>query len=199
MEDIVLCRKVTEQVPKSRWIASLSNGETIFEDAIKELPPAWERLSAYVIQNKLSITNLRVQLNHLEVTLPARADGYIQKKKVISTIGNTRRLLCIGYVQGDLCQIHQVGEDGYSQSTIQSDPGHPFTIYSHDRGPCTRSCCTGKIDEGFTFENEGSIYVVRRKDGLNVFASRIDNGKPRRGRPKRFDIREIINANTIAK
>lgn len=194
MDDIILCRKVDENVPKSRWIASLSNGETIFEDAIKDLPPTWERLSDYIIKNKLAITNLRAQLGHLEVTLPPKQEAYIEKKKLISTVGMTKRFLCIGYVQGSLCQIHQLSEDGDSVSGIGPDPGPPFTIYPHNQGPCVRDCCVGKVGEGYTFEKEGDIYLVRRKDGNNVFACRIDNGKPRRGRPRRFDIREVLGS-----
>jgi hypothetical protein len=194
MDDIILCRKVDENVPKSRWIASLSNGETIFEDAIKGIAPTWERLTEYVIRNKLAITNLRAQLGHLEVVLPPHQDAYIEKKKLISTVGMTKRFLCIGYVQGDLCQIHQMSEDGDSVSTIGPDPGIPFTIYPHNKGPCTRACCAGKIGEGYQFQKEGEVYLVRRKDGENVFACRIDNGKPRRGRPRRFNIKEVLEA-----
>ena len=117
-------------MPRVRWIASLSNGETIFEDRISGLPPAWIRLAQYIKENKLSITNLRAQIGPDIITLPANQPAYIQKKKIQSTGAWTRESICIGYAKDGLALIHQVGSDKSSYTLRCTDPGMPETIYN---------------------------------------------------------------------
>lgn len=139
---IYLARTADKFVKPIRWIASLSNGDTIFEDHKPGEIAAWERLGRYVRENKLAITRLRLQLNQLEVTLPAKAIGYVQKKKVISTGGWTQFQYCIGHIEPNgLALIHYVSEDGSSTSDIAPAPDSPFSIYSHAEGNCERKCC----------------------------------------------------------
>lgn len=130
MDEIVLSKKVNKHVPKDKWIASLSNGETIFDDHREGLPPAWERLGQYVRSNGLSITNLRLQIGGLEVDLPSNMDAYIQKKKVQSTGTWTKFNICIGYAQGGKAMIHELGSDRSSCTKMCDDPGEPWTIYN---------------------------------------------------------------------
>ena len=133
MGEIVLSRKVNKFVPKSRWIASLSNGETIFEDYRDGLEPAWVRLGEYVVENGLSITNLRAHFESGKtVPLPAGQEGYVQKKKAWLTQGAGGVLLCVGYVQQGKAGIHEAGNDGDSVFRIVKDPGEPWAIYRKD-------------------------------------------------------------------
>lgn len=128
--EIHLCRKVGEYVPDCRWVVSLSNGETIFEDRTPNLEPAWERLANYVKQNDLAITKMRVQLGPLEVSLPAHAFGYVQKKKVAATSSWSKEYYCIGHVEKNgKALIHYIASDRSSRSEIEDDPGPPWTIY----------------------------------------------------------------------
>jgi len=128
---VVVSKNVNEFVPKSRWIASLSNGETIYEDYRDGQDPAWERLARYVDEEDLSITNLRVQFESGRiVTIPAGQEGYIQKKKAWLTSGAGGVMLCIGYASKGKCLIHEASNDGDSISIIGVDPGEPWTIYS---------------------------------------------------------------------
>ncbi|TFH24742.1 hypothetical protein E4G67_01705 [Candidatus Bathyarchaeota archaeon] len=131
--DYGLSKKVDETVPVVRWIASLSNGETIYENVIKDEIPAWERLSKYVEDHDISITNLRLQIAGTEVKLPAGQQGYIQKK-VAWTVGGTINglRLCIGYVQNGLALIYEVDENRGSRTQRTVDPGEPWTIYHAD-------------------------------------------------------------------
>ena len=130
---VVLSRRVNEFVPKSRWIASLSNGETIFEDLRDEEEPAWERLRRYVEEEGLSITNLRAQFESgKSVPLPAGQEGYVQKKKAWFTTGAAGVLLCVGYIQKGKAGIHEAANDGDSVFRIVSDPGEPWSIYRKD-------------------------------------------------------------------
>ena len=129
--DIVLSKKVDEWVPKNRWVASLSNGETIFED-IRSLNPTWERLQKYCEQNNLSITGLRAQVAGLELKMPKNQEGYIQKKKMWTAGGTSGKCLCIGYCQGGLALIDELGEDRSSMRIYCRDPEEPWTIYRND-------------------------------------------------------------------
>jgi len=133
MSEIVLSRKVNKFVPKSRWIVSLSNGETIFEDYRDDEEPAWTRLALYVHENDLSITGMRVQFESgLGIKLPSGQEGYIQKKKAWCTGQTAGLLLCVGYVQGNISMIHEASSSGDSVSKIGPDPGEPWTIYHSD-------------------------------------------------------------------
>lgn len=133
--DIILSRKVDEFVPKERWVASLSNGETIYEDRRPHLEPAWERLGKYCRENNLWLTNLRLHIRDTEIKMPAGMDGYIQKKVawVTPSIGGVR--LCVGYVNDGMVLLQEVCSTGDSRRIrpghpdYKGDPGEPFTIY----------------------------------------------------------------------
>jgi hypothetical protein len=127
-----VAKKVTKNVNKDRWIVSLSNGETIFEDSLKDTLSAWRRLGIYVKENKLAITNLRLQIGGRQVELPPHQSGYIVKGKVCSTGAWSKFSVCVGYAQGGLAMIHEVGVDGSSHTVYCKDPGEPFTIYKHN-------------------------------------------------------------------
>ena len=129
-----VAKKVTTNVQKDRWIVSLSNGETIFEDQLKDALSAWRRLGIYVKEKKLAITNLRLQIGGRHVELPSHQEGYIMKGKVQSTGSWSRVSVCIGYAQGGRAMIHEVSSDGASHTVYCEDPGEPATIYRHDIG-----------------------------------------------------------------
>lgn len=129
--NLYLSKKADEWVPANRWIVSLSNGETVFED-IRRMNPTWERLQEYCVLNGLSITGLRAQVDGLEAKMPKGQEGYIQKKKMWATGGTSGKCLCIGYTQGGLALIDELGEDRSSRRVYCSDPQEPWTIYRTD-------------------------------------------------------------------
>ncbi len=129
----MLSRKVDPDVPKNRWVASLSNGETIYENVFKNVEPAWGRLARYCEDHDLSITALRLNIANTEVKVPSGQEGYIQKKVAWTLggiIGGTR--ICIGYVQGGLALIYEVDTEMGSRTKRTVDPGEPWTIYRAD-------------------------------------------------------------------
>jgi len=128
MTNIVLSKSADKWVKQNRWIASLSNGETIFEDS-RPINPTWERLAEYVEQYDLSITQLRVQIAGLTMKLPKGQDGYIQKKKAWTTGATGGCYLCIGHVQDNRAVIHEMGSDRSSITIYTKDPGEPWVIY----------------------------------------------------------------------
>lgn len=130
--EIVLSRSADEFVPKDRWVASLSNGETIYEDNRKDISPSWERLASYCEVNTLSITNLRLQIASTEVKLPSGQQGYLQKK-IAWLVGSEGGITkCIGYVQDGLSLIYEVDPSRGSRSIRTNDPGFPWVIYRED-------------------------------------------------------------------
>lgn len=129
----ILSKSVDEFVPKNRWIASLSNGETIFDDNRVGEISAWERLATYVEENGLAITQLRAQVAGSVVTLPPKQDAYIQYKKVEAWGSGANFSLCIGFVQGNRAKVFLIGENKCSRSIIIDDPGKPKTIYRCDK------------------------------------------------------------------
>jgi len=130
--DYYLSKSADEFVPQNRWVVSLSNGETIFEDS-RPIAPTWARLAEYVEENGLSITGFRVQFkNGLEVKIPSGQEGYIQKKKAWITGGTGGVKWCVGYCQGNRALIHEVSSDKDSRSIYCEDPGEPWTIYKKE-------------------------------------------------------------------
>lgn len=114
----IIAKSVTTNVPNNRWMASLSNGETIFEDLIQDKRPAWDRLKIYLKENNLKITQLRHQITRNNphcgnATVKKNADGYIQLKKVAYTGSETRKSYGIGYLENNICYIIWQSEDGH--------------------------------------------------------------------------------------
>lgn len=121
-----------ESVPRDRWVASLSNGEVVYEDTRKD-SPTWERLSRYCKENDLSIVRFSLQIAGTEVKLPINQQGYIQKKIAWCnpTYGGIKQ--CIGYVQDGQSLIYEVdsNRDSYVRRG-DPDPGEPWVIYRKD-------------------------------------------------------------------
>ena len=140
----MLARRVNHTVPSTRWVVSLSNGETIYENEIKDCGPAWERLSRYCQDKNISITNLRLQIAGTEVKLPAGQQGYLQKKVAWALSGGSNGVRhCIGYVQDGLALIYEVDIQKGSRTQRTVDPGEPFSIYRADiREKCDESIRT---------------------------------------------------------
>jgi len=124
-----LSTKVDSTVPNERWVASLSNGLTIYEDKKKNLPSSWARLAAYCKDVKTYLTNLRLQIAGTEVKLPAGQQGYLQKNVAWSTMTSGGIRKCIGYVQDGLALIHEVDSSRDSRTVRTTDPGEPWVIY----------------------------------------------------------------------
>jgi len=108
---VQVSKSVNQYVPHNRWIASLSNGETIFEDVREGKPNSWLRLQEYIRENGLRITQLRHQISQRRqhtgnTTLKKNADGYVHLKKIgVNDQGDEHRAYGIGYVEGNVAYI----------------------------------------------------------------------------------------------
>jgi len=138
MQSIPLSKNVDEFVPKERWVVSLSNGETIYDDRRPGIIPAWERLGQYCLENDLSITKLRMRIKGVEIKLPSNQDGYFQKKVAWATMNASGQRLCIGYIQGNHCLTYEVDSSGDSRTIrpghpdYQGPPPFPWSIYKRE-------------------------------------------------------------------
>lgn len=123
---VQVAKKITPNVPHNRWIVSLDNGETIFEDIIEGKPVAWERLKEYLKDNDLRITQLRHQItnrrqNPGNTTLKKNADGYVALKKIgVNDQGNVTRSYGIGYIESGKAYIIWQTDDRTSYPEIRS-------------------------------------------------------------------------------
>lgn len=78
----IVCKEEDDYVrERPRWVAELSNGETIYQDDDRPgvvLPGAWLRLKDYLQENHLSIRQLWLQFrtNRIQIGEP-NAAGYL--------------------------------------------------------------------------------------------------------------------------
>lgn len=81
------CRQEDDYIAeKIRWVITLSNGETIYQDDDRpgeKEPKTWLRLKEYVNKKNLDITSFKIQFcSHIEEAAPPYADGYYFTQKV---------------------------------------------------------------------------------------------------------------------
>lgn len=74
-----ICTKPDEYVNDLRWIAMLSNGETVFQDDDRpgEIPcSAWSRLKAYCHDNRCGIVSMKLEFRSHVEEIPSNSDAY---------------------------------------------------------------------------------------------------------------------------
>jgi len=125
----------------SRWIASLSDGTTVFEDTTPNERSAWLRLRDYVEANDLKVTNLRLEAYGRRVILiPYKDDegrpqvnGYWHSKQMstLLTDGGILENQCrgVGILKGREIWITWVDEFGNTrQESRPYKPGDKAVI-----------------------------------------------------------------------
>ncbi|SVA88170.1 uncharacterized protein METZ01_LOCUS141024 [marine metagenome] len=98
-EDDYLCDKAI-------WIASLSNGVTIYQDddrAGREEPSAWKRLASYALDSNTNIIGMQLKFRSHVIDLPSNAKGYYFAHGISKTSGDVfeRGYLVCGSVVDD--------------------------------------------------------------------------------------------------
>jgi len=117
-------------VESNRWIASLSDGSTVFEDRIPNAPSAWIRLQNYLKSEKLYITRLRLQAYGVLVQLPPlrdesgaiQFDGYWHSKQLTAFLDpNLPQALAygIGFIKGDFLYIKWIRQNGAVEDEVR--------------------------------------------------------------------------------
>lgn len=88
-----------------RWIASISDGSTVFEDVSPGIESAWRRLSLYLQIHNLKLTNLRLEAFGKCINLVPYKDendnpqinGYWHSKKLASLLNASEHSEIIWY------------------------------------------------------------------------------------------------------
>ncbi len=108
---------------KERWIASLSNGRTVFMDIVHGQSSAWVRLRDYLKRESVSITQLRLEAFGRHVTSVAGSEGYWYCKRACRMMGGgphdprgTQVDWGIGYVNEGSVHIQWVTPAGHITS-----------------------------------------------------------------------------------
>jgi hypothetical protein len=123
-------------VQADRWIASLSDGSTVFEDKIPGRKSAWFRLADYLKDKNLSITNLRLEAYNQRITLVSSkngADGYWQASKIATLLNGPPTEFCwrgIGYIQNNQVHITWIGQDGSITHEVRSSENDVGVIFN---------------------------------------------------------------------
>jgi len=106
-----------------RWIASLSDGTTVFEDITPGVLSAWHRLRQHIELHDLKVTNLRLEAYGRNLTLvpyegedgTPQINGYWYSKQIQAIIGGQvleLKSIGIGFVKGKKVFITWVNERG---------------------------------------------------------------------------------------
>lgn len=117
-------------VEETRWIASLSDGTTVFEDRLPNMPSAWIRLQQHCLANRLNVTCLRLQARGVLVQLPPWKDenglpqlkGYWHSKQMLAFLDPNRPQLLsygIGFIKDDLIHIKWIRSNGIVEDEIR--------------------------------------------------------------------------------
>jgi len=105
------------------WIASLSTGETVLETPdVPGEKSAWQKLCAWCYENKVHLTQLRLQLGTVNLIglSQKQAQGYCQLWSVQRNLITGQQLLSrgLGSVVGDQVYIIWVAQDGQTSLEI---------------------------------------------------------------------------------
>ena len=98
----------------NRWIASLSDGRTIFEtDPQPGGLSHWQMLLAELRGSDVKMTQLRLQVNGITLIGARNADGYLQctEIRVILDTGETTSIRGLGSIFGGSVLMNWVDDD----------------------------------------------------------------------------------------
>lgn len=113
-----------EQTAHQGWIASLSNGQTIFEypPSVGE-PSSWQQLLTWCRETGVVITMMRLQrgVTTLHALSKKQVDGYYQAYEISKNLntGGTKTRQGIGSVIGEQVFISWIDEDGHVWQDIR--------------------------------------------------------------------------------
>lgn len=125
----------------ARWIASLSDGSTVFEDVTPGERSAWLRLRDYIEMHKLKVTNLRLEAYGRNVILVpyrdgsgnAQVNGYWHSKQLNALMhaNGVTESECrgIGILKNQEIWLTWVHDDGTTRQEVRRYiPGDPAVI-----------------------------------------------------------------------
>lgn len=108
VNDATLSFVVTNNTPATRFLASLSDGRTVIQDAGQGQKHAWVRLMAWIKKNPhVSITGIRLQgPNDIDIVVPSNQKGYFFGQKQHAVWGGPQSTYFgVGYYDGQTVNI----------------------------------------------------------------------------------------------
>ncbi len=106
---VVVCTQSHETTPWTRYVASLSDGTTVYQDEIPNLERSWQRLRKYIKLHNLKITNLELRREKKAITIPGenhRGYCYGNKGTAVAYTGVTDISQCVGWLdKNDMCHL----------------------------------------------------------------------------------------------
>jgi hypothetical protein len=121
----------TKDYRQSRWIASLSDGSTVFEDRTPNIKSAWRRLREYVEYQGLKVTGLRLEAYGRQINLVPYRDGagnpqlngywHSKRMNALLTSGGVieGQEVGIGFLKAGELVITWVSEDGSVRQEVR--------------------------------------------------------------------------------
>lgn len=126
-------------VPADRWIASLSDGRTVFQDVTPRKTSAWRRLQKLIQETDTTLTGLRLQAGGRMVTMPPakEVDGYWWASRLQAAVGHgvnqQRWSQGVGYIKDGMIHITWVNPDGVAESEERPyDPAKDLAGILHE-------------------------------------------------------------------
>lgn len=119
-----------KNIPENYWIASLSDGRTVFETQNDSGQiSSWLALKEFVEEHDLKITSLRLYAYGDFVSLPSHQEAYWQASRVTTIVSPTGVYSTmergIGYLKGDNIEI--VWRSEYYATTSETRKFNPET------------------------------------------------------------------------
>lgn len=108
INDSLLTFSVTDETPKIRFLASLSDGRTVIQDNRSGAQHAWIRLARWLKDNpKITVTGIRLQgPNSIDFKTPSNQSGYFFGQKQYAVWGGPQHnYIGIGYYDGQKVNI----------------------------------------------------------------------------------------------
>ncbi len=120
-------------VPKTeRWLVSLSDGRTLFQDRTPHKTSAWSRLKDWVSSTDIYVTNVRLEAYGRKIVLipfkhaethEKQVQGYWHANKMARithpSLNTEVHFVGIGYIQNDMIHITWVRDDGHEIKEIR--------------------------------------------------------------------------------
>lgn len=119
INDNTLSFNVYDKTPPVKFVASLSDGRTVFQDDLFNVRHAWARLDDWLKSNKdIAISNLRIQgPNGIDLKMPSNQKGYFFGQKQYAVWGcEQSNYLGVGYYDGQKISVAWYRQPNFDHS-----------------------------------------------------------------------------------
>lgn len=97
---INLCRDPAN-IPNLRWVAKLSNDETIWQNDINHENTSWLNLKQYVYENNLCVTHLHLEFRSHVIDVGDNLFAYYFNKGCRASFGGSQQCFVVAGIKND--------------------------------------------------------------------------------------------------